>query len=83
LNLRKNHSASAPLSRGNSTSSGRDDEKKSYSGNISLSLNKKNDDDARNVLSITDATFTIKNITLRLIRFLEAFLPDHRIQPTL
>jgi hypothetical protein len=46
-------------------------------------------DDAKNVLLIANVTFTIKNITIRpwsvlidLIRFLEAFVPDHRIPPT-
>jgi hypothetical protein len=40
-------------------------------------------DDAKDVLLIVNVTLTIKKIIIRLIRFLEAFLLDHRMSPTL
>jgi hypothetical protein len=47
-------------------------------------------DDAKDVLMIMNVALTIKNVIIRpwsglidLIRFLEAFLQDHRIPPTL
>ena len=40
-------------------------------------------DDAKDVLLIVNVALTIKNMIIRLIRFLEAFLLDHRIPPTL
>jgi hypothetical protein len=40
-------------------------------------------DDENGVLLIGNVILTVKNMIIRLIRFLEAFLLDHRIPPTL
>jgi hypothetical protein len=39
-------------------------------------------DDAKDVLLIVNVTLAIRNIIIRLIRFFEAFLLDHRMPPT-
>jgi hypothetical protein len=40
-------------------------------------------DDAKDVLLVANVALTVKNMITRLIRFLEAFVLDHRIPPTL